>query len=124
MSSIEMSLFLAFLPLQVHQHNPGIFYGGFDGSQESDSFTAIHQTMVVGQSDVHHGADDDLSIPDNWPLEHAMHTKDGGLRRVDDWSTEKRTKDSSVADSESSTVHVLNRDVVILGLPSITSPSA
>ena len=41
--------------------------------------------MVVCQSDVHHWADDDLSMPDNWPLENTMHSKDGGLRRVDDW---------------------------------------
>ena len=64
--------------------------------QECYSFTAINQTVIVGEGDVHHGSDDDLTVPDHESLKHAMHAQDGGLGRVDDGCTEQRPKHSSV----------------------------
>ena len=66
--------------------------------QECDSFTAINQTVIVGEGDVHHGSDDDLTVPDHGSLKHAMHAQDGGLGRVDDGSPEQGTEHATVTE--------------------------
>ena len=38
-----------------------------------------------------------LSVPDDRPLEDAVHAKDGGLGRVDDRSSEQGTKYAPIA---------------------------
>ena len=83
--------------------------------EECDSFTTIDETVIVGESDVHHGADDDLSVPHHGPLEHAVHAEDGGLGWVDDGSSEQGAKHSAVTDGEGASVHVLHSQLVILG---------
>ena len=54
--------------------------------------------MIVGKGDVHHGPDDHVPVPHNWPLEHTVHPKDGGLRGVDDGSPEQGTENSAIAE--------------------------
>ena len=49
-----------------------------------------------------------LAVPDNRPLKDAVHAKDGRLWGVDDGRPKEGTKDTTVADRESSAVHVLN----------------
>ena len=66
--------------------------------EECDSFTTIDETVIVGESDVHHGADDDLSVPHHGPLEHAVHAEDGGLGRVDDRGSEQGAEHSTIAE--------------------------
>ena len=56
-----------------------------------------------------------LSVPHDRSLKHAVHPEDGRLGRVDDGSSEERTKDSAVADGEGASVHVLHSQLVILG---------
>ena len=55
--------------------------------------------MIVSESDVHHGSDDDLAVPHHGPLEYSVHTKDGRLGRIDDWCSEQGTKHAAVAKS-------------------------
>ena len=76
--------------LEVHQHDPGVLNGVLDSSQEGDSLATVDQAVVIGESNVHHRADDNLrkshldkkdktsniqegtalylAIPDNGPL--------------------------------------------------------
>ena len=46
--------------LEVHQHDSGVLDGVLDSSQEGDSLATIDQAVVVGESNVHHRADDNL----------------------------------------------------------------
>ena len=102
--------------------------------EECDSFTTIDETVIVGESDVHHGADDDLSVPHHGPLEHAVHAEDGGLGRVDDGGSEQGAEHSTIAETnaldtnkvqncnfaisqpngESAPIHVLHRKFIVL----------
>merc|ERR1719402_1348290 len=93
---------------QVEEHDAGILHGSLDGLQECDSLATVHQPVVVRQGDVHHGTDDDLSIPDDRSLKCPVHPQDGRLRWVDDRSAKERTKHSAITDGEGTTVHILN----------------
>ena len=53
--------------------------------------------MIVSESDVHHGSDDHLTIPDHGPLKYSVHAKDGRLGRIDDWCSEQGTKHTAIA---------------------------
>ena len=46
--------------LEVHQHDPGVLNGVLDSSQEGDSLATVDQAVVIGESNVHHQADDNL----------------------------------------------------------------
>ena len=46
--------------LEVHQHDPGVLNGVLDSSQEGDSLATVDQAVVIGESNVHHRADDNL----------------------------------------------------------------
>ena len=46
--------------LQTSQDDTRILDGGLHLAQEHDRLTSVNQTVVVGQGDVHHGADDNL----------------------------------------------------------------
>ena len=46
--------------LEVHQHDSGVLDGVLDSSQEGDSLATIDQAVVIGESNVHHWADDNL----------------------------------------------------------------
>merc|ERR1719158_972464 len=72
--------------------------------------------MIVGEGDVHHGPNNHVPVPHNWPLEYAVHPKDGRLRGVDDRSPEEGTENSAIADRESSSIHVFNSQFIVLGL--------
>ena len=56
-----------------------------------------------------------LSVSHDRPLKDTVHAQDCRLGRVDDGSSEERAKDSSVADGEGTSVHVLHSQLVILG---------
>lgn len=63
--------------LEAHEHDPGILHGRLDGAKEGDGFAAVHQAVVVGEGNVHHGPDHHLSIPDDRSLKNTVHAEDG-----------------------------------------------
>ena len=106
--------------LEVHQHDSGVLNGVLDSSQEGDSLATVDQAVVVRESNVHHGADDNLqkshlekkkkyqysyrtalylTIPDNGPLKDTVHAKDRRLGWVDNRGSEQGTKHAAVAKS-------------------------
>ena len=104
----------ATIPLQ--QHAPRVLDVLLDLDEELDRFPAIEQTVVVGESKVHHGPDLDLAIDGNRPVLDGVEAKDGGLREVDNGSTVERTEDTAVADGEGAASHVLDGELSIARL--------
>ena len=107
--------------LEVHQHDPWVLNGVLDSSQKGDSLATVDQAVVIGESNVHHRADDNLrkshldkkdktsniqegtalylAIPDNGPLKDTVHAKDCRLGWVDNRGSEQGTKHAAVAKS-------------------------
>ena len=56
-------------------------------NQELDRLSTVKKTMIIGESQVHHGSDDDLSVDNNWLIVDGMQSKNCSLRKVDDWSS-------------------------------------
>lgn len=46
--------------------------------------STVQKSVVVGKSEVHHGAGNNLAIDNNGTLLDTVETKDSGLRHVDD----------------------------------------
>eukprot|EP00050_Salpingoeca_kvevrii_P016586 m.56840 g.56840 ORF g.56840 m.56840 type:complete len:307 (+) comp7036_c0_seq1:1183-2103(+) len=107
---------LRVVELLLQKHRGGILDKLLDGFQEGYRLTAINQAMVVGQSDVHHVANDNLAVDGNRALEDAVHAEDAGLGWVDDGSAHERAKDAAVADGKGATIHVLNRKIAVARL--------
>lgn len=69
--------------------------------------------MVVGESDVHDGASEDLTSDDDWAELGSVHAQDSALRHVDDRGTHHAAEHSTVGDSESTAGHILNSDLTV-----------
>lgn len=41
----------------IEEEHPGVLHHGLDLTQESDGLSSINETMIVRQSDIHHGTD-------------------------------------------------------------------
>lgn len=54
----------------------------FDAYQESNRLLTIDKAMIIAQCQIHHGANNDLTIERNWTLLDGVHTKDTTLWRV------------------------------------------
>lgn len=52
----------------LQEHSAGILDVLLDLHQELDGFSAIEKTMVIGESQVHHGPNDDLAIDSDGPF--------------------------------------------------------
>lgn len=57
-----------------------------------------------------------LASNSNRPVKDAMHAQDGRLRRVDDGCSKQRSKYSTIADGECTTIHVLNGKLILASL--------
>ena len=84
--------------------------------QKLNGFSAIQETVVVCQGQVHHRADNNLAVHNDWLILDSMEPKNSCLRKVDDWSTHQRAEDSTVADGESTTGHILNCQLAFASL--------
>lgn len=125
----------------VEEQHPGVLHHRLDLAEEGDRFSAVNQTVVVRQGDIHHGTDlhlkerrplrrrpaaslitvsnslaTNLSTDGDRPVEDAVHAQDGGLGRVDYRGAEHGAKHAAVADGEGSSVHVLDGQLVLTGL--------
>lgn len=102
--------------LQTGQHDARILDGRLHLAQEHDRLTAIDQTMVVRQGDVHHRPNNHLALDRHRSLKDAVHTENGALRRIDDRCAHQRAEHTTVADGERTAVHILDGDRVALRL--------
>lgn len=69
--------------------------------------------MVVGESEVHHGADLDFAVDGDGLLVDRMETEHGGLGKVDNGSAHEGAEDAAVRDGEGAAGHVLDSKLVI-----------
>ncbi|KAF1856457.1 hypothetical protein Lal_00048580, partial [Lupinus albus] len=102
--------------LDVQQQTSRVFQQVLDGHQEADGFLAIDQTVIVGQSQVHHRADDHLAVYRHGTLDDVVHAEDGGLRRVDDRGRHHRAEGTAVGDGEGATGHLVDGQLALTGL--------
>ena len=101
---------------RLQQHAAWVFNVLLDLYQELDSLSAIQKTVIVSQGEVHHWSSLDLSIDDNSPFLNSVETKDSSLWKVDDWGPHQGAEDTTVRDSEGSSSHILNGELVVTGL--------
>ena len=102
--------------LNAEEHLAGVLDVLLDLDEEGDGFPAIKKTVVVGEGEVHHGADLDLAVDGDGTLLDGVKTQDGGLGQVDDGGTVERTEDTTVGDGEGTASHVLNGELVVTSL--------
>src|SRR3954452_14564797 len=62
--------------LEVQQQAARVFDAFLDADQEGDRFLAVHDAVIVGQSEVHHRADLDLAADDHRTLLDLVHPED------------------------------------------------
>mmetsp|Transcript_11760 Transcript_11760/g.24365 ORF Transcript_11760/g.24365 Transcript_11760/m.24365 type:complete len:306 (-) Transcript_11760:383-1300(-) len=85
--------------------------------QECHSLTPVNEAVVIGQREVHDWPRDDVAA-----LGHhrahlgCVHAEDGALWRVDDGRAQHAAKDAAIADGEGPAAHVVERQLLLLGL--------
>ena len=120
MRLIFASLILSFniSSSDVEKELLGVLNTLLDLPEEQDGLTAIDDAMIVGESDVHYGAGNDLRALDDWAQFGGVHTEDSALGHVDDRGTHHAAEDATVGDGESAARKVLKRDLAITSLGS------
>jgi hypothetical protein len=98
------------------EHLPRVLNHLLDADEEGDGFAAVEDAVVVGQGEVHHGADLDLAVDGDGLVLDSVQAEDGGLGQVDDGSAHEGTKDAAVGDGEGAAGHVFNGELVVTGL--------
>lgn len=98
------------------EHLPGVLDHLLDADEESNGFTAIEDAVVVGQGEVHHGADLDLAVDGDWLVLDGVQAEDSGLGQVDDGRAHEGAEDAAVRDGEGAAGHVLDGELVVAGL--------
>src|SRR5918992_1422366 len=88
----------------------------FDAHEEAHGVGAVHDAVVVGEGEVHHGTGLDLPVHDDGPLLDLVHAKDRHLRRVEDRGRDQRAEDAAVGDRERPALQVLQGQLALAGL--------
>ena len=98
------------------EHLPGVLDHLLDADEEGDGFTAVEDTVVVGQGEVHHGADLNLAVDGDGLVLDGVQAEDGGLGQVDDGGAHEGAEDAAVGDGEGAAGHVFDGELVVAGL--------
>ena len=101
--------------LSADEHPGRVLDAVFDPQEEGDGFFAIHDAMIVAEGQIHHGADDDLSINGHGALLDAVHAEDRALRRVEDGRAQERAVDAAVGDGEDAAGEVADLEFAVFG---------
>ena len=101
---------------ELQEHFSRVFDILLHLDQERNSLPAVQQSVIIGESKVHHRADFDLSVHLNGAVFDGVEAKYGSLRQVDNGSAHQGTEDTSVADGEGTASHILNGQLAIPGL--------
>lgn len=100
----------------LEQHSPGVLNVLLDLNQELNSFSAVKQTMVIGQGEIHHGTNLDLTVDGNRTVLDCVKAENSSLRKIDDGSAHQGSENTPVADGEGATSHVFNSKLVVASL--------
>ncbi len=93
----------------------GVFQKLLDLDEEGDCLFAVDKPVVVGKGQVHHRADDDLTVLGDGAFHDSVHAEDGTLRRIGDGSGEHGAIHAAVGDGEDSTLEVFHAQAVGAG---------
>src|SRR5688572_17294195 len=100
----------------LQKHAPGVLNVLLDLDKELGGLPSIEKTVVIGECNIHHGADLDLAVNSHGTLLDGVQAEDCTLREVDDGGAHHGSKDSTVADREGTARHVLDGKLVVAGL--------
>ena len=89
-----------------------------DLAEEENGLTTIDDTMIVGESDVHDGAGNDLTSSDDGADLGGVHAEDGALGHVHDGCTHHGAENTTVSDSEGTTGKIFECDLTVTSLGS------
>ena len=98
------------------EHLPGVLDHLLDLDKEGDGLAAVEDAVVVGQGEVHHGADLDLAVDGDGLVLDGVQAEDGGLGQVDDGGAHEGAEDAAVGDGEGAAGHVFDGELVVAGL--------
>ena len=82
--------------------------------QELHGLAAVHDAVIVAESDVHHRPDHHLPVLRDGPFLDLVHAEDADLGRVDDGRAEQRAEDAAVGDGEGAATQILQRQRSVL----------
>src|SRR5687768_14626744 len=91
----------------LDQHAGGFLDRLFDALEEAHRLAPVHDTMIVGERDVHHRPRDDGALDHDGAIDDAVQAEDAALRGVDDRRREQRTVDAAVRDGERTTLQLV-----------------
>src|SRR5690606_19841487 len=84
-----------------------------DGDEEANCLATIDDPVIVGERDVHHRPDLDLSADDDRALDDVVHPEDPDLRGVQDGGRKHRPVDPAVGDGEGAALQLVEGQLAI-----------
>ncbi|KAH3664259.1 hypothetical protein OGAPHI_004611 [Ogataea philodendri] len=83
--------------------------------RESNGFSTVQHTVIVGQSNVHHWTNLNLAVHSNRTFLDSVQSKNSSLWHVNNRGTIKRSENTSVGDGESSSGHIFQSQLSVTG---------
>src|SRR5580698_8645238 len=93
--------------LQAEQHATRILKAVLDGNQELHGIATVDDAVIVGQRQIHHGADLDLAVDRHRTILNLVHTQNGALWGIYNGRREQRAEDATVGNGEGAARDVL-----------------
>jgi hypothetical protein len=97
------------------QHTSWVFNAVLNAKEEGDGLFAIDHTVVIAEGQIHHGADDHLTIDGHRALLDAVHAEDGALWWIDDRGAQEGTIDAAVGDGEHTASEIADLELAVFG---------
>ena len=85
----------------------GVLQARLDELDELGTDGAINHAVILRKAQIHHLADNNLTLADNRPLGDLVHTQDRNLRKVDDGGRHDPSHGSQAGNREGSALKVL-----------------
>ena len=101
-------------PLRFQQQCTGVLDEFFDADEELDGFASVHDAVVVGEREIHHGSDDNLTFAGDGTVLNVVEPEDADLRGIEDGRAEHGAIDATVADGEGATAEIIQREGAVL----------
>ena len=79
-----------------------------DSFEEKNGILTIKKSVIISQSQIHHRSGNDLGTSYNGTVDDRMHSQNSTLRRIKNGSTHQRSESSTIGNSESTTLHILD----------------
>ena len=91
----------------------GILEPLLDAHEEGHGLLAVDEPVIIGERDVHHRTDHDLTVHRHRPLLDLVHAEDAGLGRIQDRRREQRAEDAAVGDGEGAAGEIVGHQLAV-----------